>query len=80
MCRLRCRNFSAVRETPGNFGSAANAFAFSGSSVHFFDQSERTITTDLGGWLKRRRLSRSQESSFGTTFKALTLRLPEALP
>ena len=30
-------------------GSAASSFALTGSSVHFFDQSERTITTEPSG-------------------------------
>src|SRR3954470_10349664 len=49
MWRLICRNFSALSDTPGNTGSAASALAASGSSVHFFDQSERTITTEPAG-------------------------------
>ena len=51
MWRLSCRNLIASSETPGKTGSAASAFAFSGSSVHFFDQSERTITTEPSGIL-----------------------------
>ena len=35
--------------TPGKTGSAASALAFTGSVVHFFDQSLRTITTEPSG-------------------------------
>ena len=67
--RLRCRNFSASRLTPGKFGSAASAFASSGSSVQRLDQSERTITTDPFGirpWRRsKRRTSRTVSAYFG---------------
>ena len=49
MWRLRCRNWIAFSETPGKTGSAASALAFTASVVHFFDQSERTITTEPSG-------------------------------
>ena len=49
MWRRRCRNWIAFSETPGKTGSAASALAFTASVVHFFDQSERTMTTEPSG-------------------------------
>ena len=69
--RWRCRNCSAARLTPGKFGSAASAFASSGSSVHFFDQSERTITTDPLGIRPCRRSNRWMSATDSAYFGSL---------
>ena len=77
--RWRCRNFRASRPTLGKFGSAASAFASSGSSVHFFDQSERTITTDPLGirpWRRSNRwMSATVSEYFGSFLTCLTIEI-----
>ena len=55
MWRVRCRNFSAARLTPGKTGSAASAFAFAGSlgpllrpvRAHHHDRAARDAAVPL---------------------------------
>src|SRR3954464_7756004 len=79
MWRLWCRNFSAFSDTPGKTGSAASALAFAAFLVHFFDQSERTITTDPSGirrfWRSNFWISETCRAYFGSFLTCGTIEI-----
>src|SRR3954470_22227928 len=79
MWRLSWRNLIASSETPGKTGSAASALAFTGSSVHFFDQSERTITTEPSGhrpcFFSHARMSDTLSAYVGLVLTCLTIEM-----